>query len=296
MNKTSRTLAHDTEDLPIWTAVIPEEAAQYDFLMDGILAMASLHFACYNPDSCRQYIGFAMRYQNSGLQKYNDALEDINEANCIALFAFSILTNLMAFAFPNATPDSTFSAHTESMMTMLGLARGISLIHSKFVSKLRQGKLASLFRPLPTGLEPDEGTNAALEVLRQQADCLLTSGSIEKERHAVYISGIRSLGDSFGSTMLSSHLGPIVGWPEMIWPREHQAELMRLFQHGDVMARLILMHYGVLLLQIRHLWWGRRTGISLIEDLAVSVRAAGPNWAALTQWPREVAHLTENEN
>jgi hypothetical protein len=293
MNKTSRTLAHDAADLLIWTEAIPEEAAQYDFLMDGLLGIASLHFACYNPDLRRQYTEFAIRYQNVGLQKYSDTLGNINETNCTALFAFSILLNLMAIALPNADPDSAYSAHTESMMTMLELVRGIGVIHSKAIPILRNGKLASFLRDIPTApiacLQINDETKAALEMLRRQTNSLLNSGSIDEKRHIIYLSGIQSLEVVFGCAVLSSHLGPIIGWPTFVWPEEHRAELMRLIQHGDIMARLILLHYGVLLLHTRHQWWGRRTGISLIEDLAISVSAAGPDWAALTIWPREVA-------
>ncbi|EUC28132.1 hypothetical protein COCCADRAFT_109967 [Bipolaris zeicola 26-R-13] len=234
INRTSRTLAHDAAELLVWTEAIPEEAVQYDFLMDGLLAMASLHFAFYNPDSRRQYTEFAIRYQNEGLQNYNKTLGDINETNCTAIFAFSMLIN------------------------------------------------------------PDDETQAALEKLRQHTDSLLHSNSIDEERHAVYASGIRSLGLVFGYMTTSSHLGRVIGWPAMIWPAEHREALMKLIRHGDIMALTIFMHYGVLLLHIRHLWWGARTGISLIEDLAILVHAAGPNWAALTEWPREVARQTED--
>jgi hypothetical protein len=173
INRTSRTLAHDAAELIAWTEAIPEEAVQYDFLMDGLLAMASLHFAFYNPDSRRQYTEFAIRYQNEGLQKYNDTLGDINETNCTALFAFSILINIMAIALPNADPNSANSAHTESLMTMLELGRGIGIIHSKSVTLLTNGKLGSFFRPSPGDLDPDDETRAALEKLRQHTDSLL---------------------------------------------------------------------------------------------------------------------------
>ncbi|KAA8626419.1 C6 transcription factor [Pyrenophora tritici-repentis] len=98
MNKTSQTLAHGDEDLVIWREAVPDEAVNCDFLMDGLLAMAALHFAYENPDSRLQYTELAMRYQNSSLQVYNKALDNINEENCTALFAFSIIVNIMALA------------------------------------------------------------------------------------------------------------------------------------------------------------------------------------------------------
>lgn len=295
MNKTSRTLAQDAEELFIWTEAIPEEAAQYDFLMDGLLGIASLHFACYNGHSRRQYTEFGIHYQNSGLKKYNDALGNITEDNCTALFAFSILLNIMAIALPNTNPDSPASAYTESIMTTLGLVRGIGLIHATSVTILQTGKLASFFRFIPGEVEPNDEAKASLGILRQHADSLLHSGSIERERHAVYLSGIRALEVVFGCVMLSDHLAPIIGWPTWIWPDEHRDEFITLIQHGDVMTKVILMHYGVLLLYVRRHWWGKQTGLGLIDDLAISVNAAGPSWAPLTRWPREIARQTEGD-
>ncbi|USP76458.1 NTF2-like protein [Curvularia clavata] len=296
MNKTSRTLAQDAEELPVWTEAIPEEAMRHDFLMDGLLGMASLHFACYNSHSWRQYTEFSIQYQNSGLKKYNDALGNITEDNCTALFAFSVVLNVMAIALPNTNPDSAASAYTETMMTMLELVRGIGLIHATSVTMLRTGKLAPLFRYIPGEAEPDDETKAALEILRQHANSLMNSGSINEGRHTIYLAGIRALEVAFGCIILSNHFAPIIGWPTWIWPDEHRDELIRLIQHGDVMARVILMHYGVLLLHIRHHWWGKQTGISLIDDVAISVDAAGPSWAPLTRWPREIARQTKHRD
>ncbi|CAA9956730.1 hypothetical protein PTMSG1_00338 [Pyrenophora teres f. maculata] len=289
MNKTSQTLAHDDEDLVIWREAIPDEAVHHDFLMDGLLAMAALHFAYENPESRLQYTELAMRYQNSSLQVYNKALENINEENCTALFAFSIIVNVMAIALPNTIPDSLPSSYTESITTMLALIRGIGLIHSSAVSKHRTGRLASFYRPLPPDLQPDDETTAALESLRHEASTLLASKSIEYERHAVYLSAIQSLEVAFGCMKATNHLGRIIGWPASLGSPGHCEELMRLFNHGDVMTQLIFMYYGVLLLHTRHRWWGRHTGVSLIKELAISVRAAGPNWVVGTQWPIEVA-------
>ena len=71
---------------------------------------------------------------------------------------------------------------------------------------------------------------------------------------------------------------------------------MTLFKHGDVMTQLIFMHYGVLLLHTRHRWWGRRTGACLIQHLAISVRAAGPDWVVGTKWPMEMARRSIEED
>jgi len=289
MNKTSQTLAHDGDDLVAWRETIPEEAIQHHFLMDGLLAMAALHFAYENPNSRSHYTQVAIRYQNSSLQVYNRHLGNINEENCTALFAYSVLVNLMAIAFPNTSSDSAPSSHTEGIMTMLELIRGIGLIHNSTSSIYRSGKLGSFYRDVPTNIRPDDETEAALERLRQRSNTLLASESIDGNRHSVYLSSIHSLEVAFAFTTVSSHLGRIMGWPASLQPSENCEKLMNLFKHGDVMTQLIYMYYGVLLLHTRHRWWGQRTGASLIQHLAISVRAAGPDWAVETKWPMEMA-------
>lgn len=289
MTKTSHTLAQDAEDLPIWTEVIPEEAMHHSFVMDGLLATASLHFAYQHPHSRPQYIAHAIHYQNSGIQRYNDALGDINEHNSSALFAYSVMLNMMAIAFPNADPKSPPSAHTAGIITMIDLVRGISLVKSSVIPLIRHNNFAPFFRPVPTCPRPDHEAQAAMEGLRKRADGLLASESVDNERHAAYHAGINILENVFASTTVSSRIAPIVAWPALLWPEEHRQQLMRLFKQGDVMAQAIFMHYGVLLLHIRHRWWGENTGLSLIEELSTSVRAAGPTWASEADWPRKVA-------
>jgi hypothetical protein len=134
ISKTSRTMAHDEEELLIWKEVIPEEAVKHPFLMDGLLAIASLHYAYQDPASRSPYTEYAIRYQNSGLQRYNEALRNVNEENCTALFACSILVNMMAIGLPNTSPDSASSEHTASIMAMVELITGIGLIHLNAIS------------------------------------------------------------------------------------------------------------------------------------------------------------------
>ncbi|KAI0605525.1 hypothetical protein TUN205_10234 [Pyrenophora tritici-repentis] len=129
-------------------------------------------------------------------------------------------------------------------MIALELIRGIGLRHSSAISTHRTGKLASICRPLLPNLQPEDETLAALDRLRQRANTLLASEYVEEKRHAVYLSGIQSLEVAVGCMKVSNHLGRIIGWPASLRSPEHCEELMRLFKHGDIMIKLIFMHYG----------------------------------------------------
>jgi hypothetical protein len=82
--------------------------------------------------------------------------------------------------------------------------------------------------------------------------------------HQAYTSGINALEVSFGHVAEFKNLGHLLVWMTMV-----RKDLVGLFQSGDAMARLVFLHYGVLLLEARGRWWARDTGRWLIESLAL---------------------------
>lgn len=126
---TYETVAHGETDINVWRKVVPEEAVLHDFLMDGLLALAAFHFASQNPNLQWQYTEIGIQYQSSGLQKYRYALEKVTDDNSAALFAFSMIINVLALALPNVYPGSTASSHAEGLMSMIDLVRGVGLMY-----------------------------------------------------------------------------------------------------------------------------------------------------------------------
>jgi hypothetical protein len=284
-------MAHGPEDVKIWRNVVPEEAVLHDFLMDGLLALSSLHFASQNPNLQWQYTEIAIKYQNLGLQKYKYALEKITNDNSRALFAFSIIINILALAFPNVCPGPMQSSHAEGLMTMLELVQGVGLINHVNETtgvSFRHAEFAALFPPLDhDGEEPalhDDIVHALLR-LRERADSITECIGSDKRR--AYLTGIEGLEETFRSIRTTEHLGPIIAWPAVVG----HGGLLRLFKNNDPMAQFIFLHYGVLLLHARDRWWGRDTGASLVEYLANSLHDADPEWIAWTQWARETAAM-----
>ncbi|KAF2011865.1 hypothetical protein BU24DRAFT_265325 [Aaosphaeria arxii CBS 175.79] len=289
---TCNSMAHNLDDIEIWRRIVPEEAVRHEFLMDGLLALSSLHLADESPDLRWHYTEIATHYHSSGLRKYRDALEMISSDNSIAIFAFSIIITILALAFPRSCSVPTHTSLAESMVSMFELLRGTRLISQGTGSSFREGKLAALFQPnsqdpgLPT---PSGDTDHALIRLRERANSFITFEN--PERHEAYLSGIETLKTAFGQMEMSRYyLGPVIAWPTMV-----SEKLFALFKDDDPMAKLIIIHYGVLLLYARDRWWGRDIGTSLIETLANSLCDADPAWASWTEWAREAATLATHE-
>ncbi|PSN69362.1 hypothetical protein BS50DRAFT_572514 [Corynespora cassiicola Philippines] len=284
MNFTCKTLSHGPPDYEIWHKTIPEDAVHHEFVMDGIFALTSLHIAFDNASKRLYYTKLAMQYQNSGIKKYQRALEEPNEGNFHALFAFSLITTILALAFPNACPGLPLFSHKESIVSLVELLQGVAAVHRACGPTFHKGRFNAFWQPLSYSNRCSDDASAALSRVRQHVDEMAKSESLTPERHKAYLQGLESLEKEFGSMHGSRHLGPILSWPANI-----DNELLQLFKNKDQMAEVIFMHYGVLLLHARDRWWARDIGVCLIEGLTISVCTLDPQWTCLTQWAERAA-------
>lgn len=283
MTFTCATLSHGEEDIEVWQKLIPEEATQYDFLMDGLLALSLLHIAQENLSSSWEHTATAIQYQNSALQEYRIALNSITENNKHALFATSIVISILALAFSVPCPDPPNGSPQERVVSMVELPQGIGFINKAAGPSISQGKYRGLFRPFGRHqqLRLSEDIAQSLTELRGLAGG--SNVSPGSKRCHTYISGIDSLEGAFSCMEASSYLGPVLAWPTSV-----SRELLELFKIGDPMAESIFMFYGVLLLHARDRWWAKDVGASLVEDLAGSIQGKGQQWAAVAQRARSI--------
>jgi hypothetical protein len=267
-------------DLDVWRNVVPEEAVRHNFLMDGLLALSALHLAFENQETRWRYTEIAIHYQNSGLRQYTDALKQITVDNSHALFAYAIITTILALALPGSCQETDVPSCIESLVSMFELLQGISIISQASGGSLRTGKFGLLFREVPLELErpvPAPNVVDAMVNLRKRAGSV--AKYVEPGRLEVYLSGIDSLELVFGSVVASKYLGCIMAWPATI-----NGKLLELFKRSDPMAQLIFLHYSVLLLYTHDRWWGRNFGLRIIKGLTASISAIDPEWASCTGW------------
>jgi hypothetical protein len=287
---TYETVAHDETDINVWRKVVPEEAVLHDFLMDGLLALSAFHFASQNPNLQWQYTEIGIQYQSSGLQKYRYALERVTDDNSAALFAFSMIINVLALALPNVYPGSTTSSHAEGLMSMLDLVRGVGLMyHDNEMRNIasRRADFSGLFQSVYRDTQDftlREDVVHALQKLRERADSIAEFVGSQQKR--AYTAGISSLEEAFKRTCAARHIGSAIAWPGTM----HDDELLKLYKDNDPMAQFIFLHYAVLLLYAQDRWWGRDTGIKLVEHLSSALHDIDPAWMNWTQWARNIAN------
>ncbi|KAB8273920.1 hypothetical protein BDV30DRAFT_226267 [Aspergillus minisclerotigenes] len=112
--KTCHSFSSNLSD--VFQSFVVEQAFHHPFLMDSLLALTSLHIASGTASSndnnannshgplnsaiVSEYIGGALRYQNSAVPAFSSVLKNILPSNCDALFACSAIMMACAVVAP----------------------------------------------------------------------------------------------------------------------------------------------------------------------------------------------------
>ncbi|KAJ1323572.1 fungal specific transcription factor domain-containing protein [Microdochium nivale] len=294
---TCETMGATPQQRDVWKYAVPKETIKHDFLMDGILSFAAVHYAHLNPPSSginsTFYITAAMQYQNSGLQGYRAALSSVTRDNFEAVFAFSIILTILGFAMPSGLSASSaqlVSSPTTSLSCIFELLKGVKLTIEDYAEAIRIGMFSPLFNSADQGHAPPAQlstvlpmaeSEAAMERLRHRAE--FVARYVGSEMRQVYLSSIDSLETAFQEVSATKTFNIAIAWPVMA---SSSSRMIELFNHGDPMALLLWAHYGVLTLCFHDQWWGEGFGVRLVEDLSRRLHELDPEWDSWTEWAR----------
>ncbi|GKT44625.1 uncharacterized protein ColSpa_04806 [Colletotrichum spaethianum] len=286
---TCETLGEIPQQIELWKTAIPKKAMRHEYLMDGLLSIAALHYAHLDPSMGWAYTEAAVQYQNSGLIGYRTALLHINDDNYEAIFIFSVILTVLGFAMPAAYTERQPVSPAETIFSIYELLKGIALTSQVYSEAIQSGMFSPLFQKVDRRhsnpcIMPSGQVEAAMARLRQRAGFM--TKYVGTEAQEVYISSIDSLEASFRDVAASQTISIVMAWPVMV-----NDKLVSLFKQGDPMALLIWVHYGVLALMIHDRWWGKGFGVRLIEDLCSTLHGLDPEWASWTEWARNCALL-----
>jgi len=139
---TSKSFARG-HDLHVWQMEIPQQACCYDFLLDGILAVACSQRASSSSDvRGMDWAARAIDYQNRALKSFSPTLLNLDLDNCHATFAFSLLIVITAFYLLSAESVNLITDFLEIRRYLDGTAQ----INLHVGDKLGTGPLRGLFQ------------------------------------------------------------------------------------------------------------------------------------------------------
>ncbi|CAI7643585.1 unnamed protein product [Penicillium discolor] len=282
--ETFMSLCSSNSEYYAWQIAIPRLALQYDFLMNGILALGALHIAAtIEPPESLVYIDTALQYHNLTFAPYRAAVDSINPMNCEAALAQSIVTTVIGIALPRVTAArGENSSITENIVVVFELLQGVRKIHHIGASWIKLELFTRRKNPWdPGSVSLDSDTGAALERLDTLNDKTLVS--IDPIQHQVNKDAILYL--RHFSTRVANSVDPanVLAWLAMI-----DKEFVDNVRRRQPLALLILMHWAVLLGELdgQH-WWARGSGRALISELLDVLHPGDIEWANALAWPQK---------
>ncbi|PIA91883.1 Sterol uptake control protein 2 [Cercospora beticola] len=254
------TMTDRADDDHLWQDAVPRLAFSYPFLLHGLLAVSALHRRHESEGSQRQPLMNVARYhQQHALNLYIPMLQNIDEQNCHALFAFSIVTAIICFGMLS-DEEETAPPLVIRVIDMFDALSGTAVVAEVAWEWLHHGPMKVILeRTEPVrenldGLEP--GLRSSLDLLLDRAEtaCLENhdpSGLDAATRRKAYHNSIYSLGSIAAPLVFKDRPFGVA----MCYPILSGNAYISLLRHRDPLALAILAHYGVVLHQVDYKLW-----------------------------------------
>jgi len=282
--ETFKTVCTGESEYHVWQIIIPRLALQYDFLMNGILALASLHTATTSePPTSLAYIDTALQYHNLTFAPFRVAIDSLTPENCEAVLAQAIVTTVIGIALPRVTAARDESSNmTENIVVVFELLQGVKKIFHIGGSWIK----VNLFTRQKSFQETDfthldHGTKAALDRIATLNDESLAS--IDTDQYRINKDVIAHLLRCF--TLFSKSFDPanVLAWLSAV-----DKEFVDNVRRRQPLALLILMHWGVLLGELDgKWWWARNSGRALVYELSHILHPGDMRWADSLAWAQQ---------
>lgn len=239
---------------------IPREGFTHIFLMHGILAIAALHRAQLDGwESAPALIEAAIQHKQKALSLYTPLLSHITKSNCNALFAFSCLLTILAFASQVSDVTRTVKDIAD-FVDIFRLVRGVAVIvdqerewiqDSEMRILLRQGHFASCSDCSTKTQENFSEVGFQLQsVLKYCQETFRDSNFM-----SVYRSSIEVLVSGYTAYTESSDNTVILAWPVLV-----DSQFFELLLRKDQLALTIFAQYGAVMTLLDDIWWLRGWG------------------------------------
>ncbi|KAI9159063.1 Sterol uptake control protein [Paramyrothecium foliicola] len=280
----------------VWRVALPREGYRHSFVMHGILALAATHKAYLLPHNRKQYLSLADYHQTLGSEGYRTCLQDINDNNGMAIFAFASVVVLQTMALPIWYADGKLETIMNHFMELASLFRGIKTT----LAPLIPGVLRTEFAPLLYGIWPFNSSNdSGRDRLLPLNQCLLPQDTWQGLQHIKdfqkrelpaaslpdYLKTIESLEDCAKLVALAGphvECGAVMVWMHSV----HESVLLDIAAYRPH-GLLILAHYCVLWAALDKNFWYVRTWPRQLFSVVEAKLIGQEKFMAMLQWPRQ---------
>ncbi|KIX09982.1 uncharacterized protein Z518_01063 [Rhinocladiella mackenziei CBS 650.93] len=267
----------------LWQIHAVKLGFKHHFLLRGILAVSAFHLGYIHPERKVEYELIGTAHQGIGLTEFQDTLTHVDETNCHALFAFSCLLIVLAFASSTKDKPKDFNTDVLHWFYLLRGANSVLNMHSETIR-------CSFLKPLLDEMAHVETTAAyGFPDIDQITKLFRICSSVEhdKEIAQAYDLAIHSLLSTFIQASLLKTRGDGTILATFVWPLNLSPKFLDLLGEKQPEAMIILAHYCVLI------YWGESTDSNdtwfingwahyMLDTIKESIPEA---WQEHLEWP-----------
>lgn len=261
------------------------ESLQHTYLLDIVLALASIHLASSMQDAtvAHRHIKTALQYQNRSVLGLRVALSQISERNLSAVLLASVLNLICALTsplFPTSYDNSPTPSTVDVMQSGIAHFGGIGFVMNTYRDSINKGPLAAIFCE-PSPLSPSDDMASCLEDIRllhkrlcakmlsQNDDLLLSLVAASQNLEIVCLK-------SNGRSMFS-------------WIATVDMDFFHAVNRQHDAAVALFMAWGVLMYRLDESWWAKHVGKTIVQELSAKTRSwcGQEDLIEVVQWCRE---------
>lgn len=249
------------------------EAFRHDYLMDALFATTSLHIACEMEDAtaARIHVSTALQYQNRTMSGLRKTLNNISPSNCDAILTSAMLMMICAFLsslMPIGSDDAPVPAE-EAVFKLVDFLYGVKYILDLSRPWVVEGPIGTIIGLRKYSAGEVWFPAKALRHLNQAFT------DVKGQSYSTFEAAITGLEEIFQGKHGT------IGY--LIWVEPGYMEKLR---EGNMVARIIFMHWGVLLYILEDMWWSTYSGRKLVQDLSASLRGQSDELDRAIEWCR----------
>ncbi|KAH8587909.1 hypothetical protein B0O99DRAFT_470077, partial [Bisporella sp. PMI_857] len=291
-----------------WQTAVIKQGFKHDYLLHSILTVSAFHIASLKRkgadrvDWCfdeQAYLNAAYDHYDLALPSFRQNLQSLNDQNCHALVACSILIFVASSARQAGVVQSSFaSTHSFSsldhdkgytrMLEWISLIRGVATLVYPYSATVKSGSLGDLIRLDPMALEDEDLASPSIPKHLDELINFLSNGGSGNTRSEV-LSACRV------ALVLLQRLYARLGRTKdratgFLWAVLMEEGFVGLLREKVAEAQIVLAYFCVLLLQANGEWWVSGLPAYIIGIVA---RNLMPGWDRWLRWPLECAGLAK---
>lgn len=282
------------EAIALWQIHAVKLGFKHDFLLRGILAVSAFHLGYTHPERRAEYEIIGTTHQSIGLAEFQDTLAHVDETNCHAIFAFSCI--LIVLAFASGTKDKPKDFNTD-VLHWFYLLRGANIVLNMHHDTIR----CSFLKPLLDEMAHIENTAAYRVPDTDQITKLFricSSEEHDKETAQAYDLAIHSLLSTFIQASLLRTRGDGTVLTSFVWPINLSPKFLDLLSEKQPEAMIILAHYCVLIYWAEvkdtyDTWFITGWAKYMLETIKESIPEV---WQEQLQWPMMMMMRREHKH